>query len=365
MPQGIRKEVFDFMKPDFDRMATALEGREPDRVPLAEATVAYEIMSGFLGKEVTDSDVASQVEFWASAGYDYIPLTVGLMQPGKVTEDSMISRVTKEITGYESLNGDDAWNLEKRAFIHTRTDCELFPWDDAAKLDLGKFYDVQKHLPEGMKIIAVSGKVFTLTWLLMGFENFCLQLAIDPGFVEAVMERVAQIQFDGLRRVVRIPNVAAVWAVDDIAFGSGTMISPQALRKYVFPWYKKFGEICRDHGMYLLFHSDGILWGVIDDLLEIGIDGLHPIDPTCMDIEEVKERIGDRLCLMGNIPNELLMNGVPEEVIQLTKERIRRLAPGGGYCVGSGNSVPEWSKLENYKAMIDTVMKHGTYPIRL
>lgn len=353
------------MKPDFNRVAMTLEGREPDRVPLVEAAVSYEIMSSFLGKEVTDSDVASQVEFWASAGYDYIPLTVGLMQPGKVTEDSAISKVTKEITGCESSDEDDAWNLEKRAFIHTRADFELFPWDDAAKLDLSKFYDVQEHLPEGMKIIALSGKIFTLTWLLMGFENFCLQLAIDPGFVEAVMERVAEIQFDGLRKVARIPNVAAVWIVDDIAFGSGTMISPQDLRKYVFPWYKEFGAICREHDKYLLFHSDGILWDVMDDLLEIGINGLHPIDPTCMDIEEVKDRVGDRICLMGNISNELLMNGTVEEVIQLTKERIKRLAPGGGYCVGSGNSVPEWARLDNYKAMIETVMKYGTYPIRL
>lgn len=352
------------MKPDFNRMAMALERREPDRVPLAEATVSYEIMSTFLGKEVTDADVASQVEFWASAGYDYIPLTVGLMQPGKVTEDSAISKVTMEIAGSESLDDDD-WNLEKRAFIHTRADFERFPWDDAANLDLSKFHDVQEHLPEGMKIIAVSGKVFTLTWLLMGFENFCLQLALDPGFVEAVMERVAAIQFDGLRRVVSIPNVAAVWLVDDIAFGSGTMISPEALRKYVFPWYRKFAAMCREHDMYLLFHSDGILWDVMDDLLELGIHGLHPIDPTCMDIEEVKERIGDRICLLGNIPNELLMKGTPEEVAELTKVRIGKLAPGGGYCVGSGNSVPEWAKLENYKAMIDTVMKHGSYPIRL
>ncbi len=88
-----------------------------------------------------------------------------------------------------------------------------------------------------------------------------------------------------------------------------------------------------------------------------------PIDPTCMDIEEVKEKVGDRLCIIGNISNEILATGTPEEVAELTKKRIKALAPGGGYCLGSGNSVPDWAKIENYRAMIETGLKYGRYPI--
>jgi uroporphyrinogen decarboxylase len=70
------------VKPDFSRIATTLEHEEPDRVPLAEVVVDYEIMSQFLGYTVADEDVAAQVEFWTKAGYDFIPLTVGVMRPG-------------------------------------------------------------------------------------------------------------------------------------------------------------------------------------------------------------------------------------------------------------------------------------------
>ena len=84
-----------------------------------------------------------------------------------------------------------------------------------------------------------------------------------------------------------------------------------------------------------------------------------------MDIGEVKAKVGNRLCIMGNISNELLMTGRPEDIIQLTKEHLKVLAPGGGYCVAAGNSVPEWAKIENYRAMLETGLGYGRYPIQI
>lgn len=352
-------------QPDFGRVITTLHHQEPDRVPLAEASIDYAIMSQFLGRPVSDDDVAGQVEFWHRAGYDYIALTVGLMRPGGVTRDSRISQVLQGDASAADDDQDDSWNVWKKARIHTPADIEAFPWQAAAQLDFSKFYQAQAYLPPGMKIIAMSGKIFTLSWMLMGFENFAVSSLQEPHFVRQVVERVARIQLDGLRQVAAIPNVAAVWAVDDIAFGSGPMLSLRTLRELIFPWYEEFGHICRQHGLYFFFHSDGVLWPVLEDLIHLGVQALHPIDPTCMDIEAVKARVGGRLCLVGNISNELLANGTPEQVAQLTRERLRTIAPGGGYCLGSGNSVPDWARLENYRAMIDTVLKHGHYPITL
>jgi uroporphyrinogen decarboxylase len=159
--------------------------------------------------------------------------------------------------------------------------------------------------------------------------------------------------------------VAAVWAVDDLAFKTGPMISPKMFRQYVFPWYKKFGEICRENNLYFFFHSDGVVWQLIEDFIAAGVDALHPIDPTCMDILEVKKKYGDRLTLIGNVSNEMLMNGTPADIANRTRELISALAPGGGYCLSSGNSVPDWANFDNYKAMIETVKKYGSYPVRV
>jgi hypothetical protein len=118
----LRKEAAMDFKPDFERIRKTAHHEEPDRVPLCEALIEYPIQSQFLGREVTPDDLRSQVEFWVKAGYDFIPITVGMMTPGKVTEESSISRVIREVMLKDSpdIDDDKAWNLELTSFIHSR-----------------------------------------------------------------------------------------------------------------------------------------------------------------------------------------------------------------------------------------------------
>ena len=355
------------LKPNFDRIRKTVRHEEPDRVPLCEVLIEYPIQSQFLGKDITAEDLKSQVEFWGKAGYDFIPLTVGMMTPGKVTQESRISKVIQEVMLADSPDADkeDAWNLETHSFIKTREDFEKFPWDVASQLDFSSFYKVRDLLPEGMKVIAVSGKIFTLTWMLMGFNHFAMSLIMDEQLVADVFQKVAEIQFAALNEIFDLPHVEAVWVVDDLAFGTGPMISPQAFRDHVFPWYRKMAALCHHNQRIFFMHSDGNLTGLMEDIIDMGVDVLQPIDPTCMDIFEIKEMYGDRLCLVGNVANELLRSGAPTEVESCVRELIEKLAPGGGYCVGAGNSVPEWARFENYMAMRNAALTYGSYPIRL
>jgi uroporphyrinogen decarboxylase len=121
---------------------------------------------------------------------------------------------------------------------------------------------------------------------------------------------------------------------------------------------------CHQKDLLFFMHSDGDVLPLMEDLIEMGLDVLQPIDPSCMDIVKVKERYGDRLTLVGNVPNELLRSGTPAEVENYVKNLIVQVAPGGGYCVGSGNSVPHWASFDNFLAMRETALKYGGYPIR-
>jgi len=102
---------------------------------------------------------------------------------------------------------------------------------------------------------------------------------------------------------------------------------------------------------------------LMDDLIAMGLDVIQPIDPSCMDMAQVKKRWGDRICLIGNVSNELLRSASTQEIEARVKELLRDAAPGGGFCLGSGNSVPNWAKFENYMAMRGACLKHGAYPI--
>ncbi len=355
------------IRPDFENIRKAARHEEPKRVPLCEVLIEYPIQSQFLGRQVTADDLESQVEFWIKAGYDFIPITVGMMTPGKVTDESAISKVIREVMLKDSPDADNekAWSLEYTSFINNRADFERFPWEIAAKLDFSNFYEIKDLLPEGMKVIAVSGKIFTLTWMLMGFNNFAMSLIMDEQLVAHVFRKVAEIQFQGLEQIFEMPHVGAVWVVDDLAFGTGPMISPQAFRDHVFPWYREMATRCHRNNLLFIMHSDGDLMALMEDIIDVGVDVLQPIDPTCMDIAKVKELYGDRLCLVGNVSNELLRSGTPAEIEERVKYLIRNVAPGGGYCLGSGNSVPEWAKFENYMAMREATLRYGSYPIQL
>lgn len=348
--------------PDFERIRAAFNHKEADRVPLAELIIDQKVRNAFMGRKLVT--LKDNVEFWAAAGYDYILLSRGLLEPGEVLEGATKTKFKQSL--YEDGIEERNWAAQHEGAITSLEKFESYPWPDPDDLDYSIFSEVKEYLPGNMKVICAMGKIFTCVWMLMGFETFCTALIDEPELVEAMFEKVGTIQYQVFERVVKHDSVAAVWMPDDIAYSEALMVSPKYLRQYLFPWYKKIGRACKDLGLPFIYHSDGRLWEVMDDIVECGFAALHPIEPKAMDINELKVKVGDRLCLMGNLDlGYTLTRGTPEEVVAETKERIKFLAPGGGYCVGASNSVPSYVPLDNYQAMIKTVYEFGKYPIRL
>jgi uroporphyrinogen decarboxylase len=149
----------------------------------------------------------------------------------------------------------------------------------------------------------------------------------------------------------------------DLAHNPGPLMSPSHYDKFIGPYHKEICTHVHKQGGKIVKHSDGNLTPLIPGLLDAGFDGLHPIQPQCMDIGDTKRRFGSRACIIGNIDcSYLLVFGTQEDVKQSVKETIIKAAPGGGYIISSSNSIHPGCKPENYLAMVEAARVYGQYP---
>ncbi len=343
---------------DFARVRTCLmlEGR-PDRVPLCELHVDQEVKEAFLGHPIESAQ--DEIDFWVAAGYDYVPVSAGLLNVGGVLSGEATMRKEHRYTVYGEGNREVTWAAEGIGVITNREQLEAFPWPRPDDIDLSHVEELATLLPDNMRVVLIIGKVFTATWMLMGMTGFGLAAAFDPALLSEVFARVAEIQFRTFERALALPKIGAMWQSDDFAYRTGLLCSPAILREHVFPVYRRMGDLCAEANLPFALHSDGDLTPLMDDLLACKFRALHPIEPQAMDAREVKARWGDRLCLMGNIELDRLARGTREEIVGMVKRNIDDLGREGGYCVGSSNSVTYYVPLSNFCAMVETALEYG------
>jgi len=255
------------------------------------------------------------------------------------------------------------WAEEHGGIIEDMDDIEAYPWPNPDLLDYALFTEGASLLRGGMKIIAVLGKIFTAAWQLVGFERFCELSALDPDFILELIQRIGSLQVDVFKRVIELESVGAAWIPDDIAFRSGTMLSPEWFIQMIFPYYHEMASMARSLDKPIIYHSDGDLTSMLDTIIRTGFHALHPIEPESMDIYQIREQVQSQLCLVGNISVNTLSVGTAEEIRALVKDRLTRLGYAGAYCVGSSNSVPNYVPFDNYLTLLEASAEHGRIDI--
>ncbi len=247
-------------------------------------------------------------------------------------------------------------------------------WHDLAEGDTRSIqyqYDllcqVAEALPETMKIVLHGADVFTFLWQLIGFNNLCFAIYEDPDFISEVVGSLAEAQYHAYQGAIdRIGDkIGTVFYSDDIAHGNGPFMSPDFYRQHLFPAMRRYAELAETIGAPFIYHSDGKLYPVLDDLIGLGVRGIQPLEPKAMDPMEIKRRWPGRLCLMGHIDLDLMARGTPEQVRAHVRETIDRLNIGGGYMPGVSNTVPHYVRLDNYLTMIETIREYPLEPMEV
>ena len=289
------------------------------------------------------------IAFCKTMGYDYVTMfpIVPIRRPkGQFKED-------------ENQEGKQRmWQNEHKGLIESRKDFEEFTWLSKDAISILPIEYGAERMPEGMKVMAFFMGIFEDMRLLMGVENMAIKSIEEPDLVEDVLEELTVLGEHAMELAASHPATGAVFYAEDMGFNTGTMLSPKAMREFLIPRQKRLADICHKHGKPFLLHACGQIDAIMEDLIEeVGIDARHSYEDNIEPVEKVYKKYGDRISILGGIDVDLLSRGTPEQVKARTREVLEACAPGGGYCVGSGNSVTNYVKIENYFAMIDETRK--------
>jgi uroporphyrinogen decarboxylase len=201
--------------------------------------------------------------------------------------------------------------------------------------------------------------IFETAWALRGYEKILSDLVLNPDLVEALFEIPYKYHLVAAKRLVRM-GVDMIWLGDDVGTQDRMLFSPVTWRRFLKPRMAELIGSLKDlnPALKVAYHSDGEISPIIPELIEIGVDVLNPIQPASMSPSELKTRYGDKLCFWGTIDEQhTLPFGSPDDVRNEVLRRLETVGRDGGLILGPTHHVQLDTPMENFRALVDTVMK--------
>ncbi len=282
-------------------------------------------------------------------GYDFVsPRLEGMDMP--------LKRAIIADTAELQRDGGRRYMEEHAGPITNWREFEEYPWPDPATLSTRSLEWFQKNLPDDMCVLArgpYGHYAEYITWL-MGYETLCYALYDQRDLVAAIVDKITVLARFVLEQLLQFECVKVVWGSDDMGFNTSTMISPADLRAFVFPGHKEMAQMCHAAGRPYILHACGNLEEIMPDLIDdVGIDGKHSFEDVIQPVIEFKRQYGQRISVLGGIDVDFMCRASEAAVRRRVRETLDACLPGGGYCLGTGNSVANYIPLNNYLAMLD------------
>ena len=201
---------------------------------------------------------------------------------------------------------------------------------------------------------------FEATWRHHGYTETCMDFAQNPDGLSEMMNAYTDLVCDVIRKGLECGiKPDGIFLVEDLGTTHATLMSPAAFRKIIKPCYVKIFDLARGGGMSRFMHSDGRIHAILDDLIEVGLQVLQPIDTgSGMDLVELKERYGEQLTFFGGV-SARDMHDVEKSNAQID-QKIPVAARGGGYIYHSDHSVPPTVSLARYKEILARVRERSS-----
>ena len=220
----------------------------------------------------------------------------------------------------------------------------------------------------GERIFVMAGFLYGLfenTWQPLGMERFAVALRKELGFLKRVI-KFYEDHFCLMLEAWADAGVPGAVYTDDQAFRSGPMVNPRVHFELYTESFRRITETAHRLGMKIIVHSCGNVYDLLEWFADCGFDGVHALEPTAgIELARVKEMVGDRMCLVGNVDiTHILVDATREEVFEDVRRRIAAAGPGGGYILAPTNSHEDMS-VERLRWMLEAVEEYGRYPLKV
>jgi uroporphyrinogen decarboxylase len=340
---------FHHRKPDIENLYKVLRQEEPGRPTLFELFLNLPLYERLAGRPLPKAgDGALEylklvVEAYAAAGYDYATAHGSgfRFESGRHQEKNTIS-------------------LNEGFVITDEASFEAYRWPDPAAFDYSRLEKIRPFLPEGMKLMLMGPSgVLENVIALTGYDNLCLMIYDNPDLVQAIFDEVGKRLLSYYEAGLQFETVGLLMSNDDWGFKTQTFLSPDDMRKYVFPWHKRIVELAHAHKIPALLHSCGYFMDVMEDTIGyMGFDGKHSYEDAILPVEDSYERWHERIAILGGIDVNWLITHSEDDIGVRCKAMLRRAEGRGAYALGTGNSVPEYIPPNHYLAMIKAALEY-------
>lgn len=339
-----------------ERVQTVLEGGRPDRVPTFEIIIDQSIVD---------------VLFPGCDRFDIVE---------KLDLDAVCFGITTDTRDVEWIDLDkrifrDKWGALQRITtdvipiacepprIETEADLAAYvPPDGNDQYFINQAKQVVARFKGERAIVFVGEAVFAPSqYLRAGLENLLIDYGTRPEFVEKLAKIGVEYYVELYRRVIA-EGVEIVLLGDDYAWKNGPFMSPAHFERFILPGFRTVVQEIKRAGAYVIKHTDGDIWKILDMIVSTGVDALGPLEPLpTMDMAHIRAHCDNQVAVMGNVDVDLLGRGTREQVVEATMHLLRTVSPGGGHILSSGNTISSAVNPENYLAMLETVRRHGVY----
>jgi uroporphyrinogen decarboxylase len=367
-----------------ERVATAVALKEPDRVPTGEIGVDYTITEQVLGHKTlyrakwkeyqalwqgqrdkyVDSCKNDIVALARIFNWDFVPVFLVPSSdippsPPKFIDDytweeadGRIMRFSPESEGhavcvqYPDLSTQD---------IH---DEEVSP--SPSEMELVEH--VVQELGDTHYILGRGGDG-TFPHEKYGLTNLLIKMIDDPDFVHRAIQTEVRKSIL-INEALLDAGCDGILPGDDYSSSQAPMMSPKHFREFILPGLVELCNSAHSKGKHLIKHTDGNVWPIFEMLLDAGIDGWHGIQAKAgMDLRQLKEIFGNRICFWGGVDVDWLVSDTPDQITTAVQNAIYSAGAGGGLVITSGNTIMVGVRYENYLSMLRAVEAYGKYPL--